>query len=193
MLKAENFVGTMILVILAHPEWGKNFETGTWYPAQHRPADTKLNPVTQLLAFRSDTNFLTSLLFCIGTCQVFYFNTEHFPMFQIKLCVKRALNYSFASSFYPLRHSLALTSQLIVMVFFSKFTIALFALQFFAVQGFPAESRSDEINICGGNAYPCPVGYICCGPLVDINGTVYGSIVIKLIGCKPNTVVRICG
>ncbi|KAJ3899229.1 hypothetical protein F5879DRAFT_977604 [Lentinula edodes] len=71
------------------------------------------------------------------------------------------------------------------MVFFSKLTISLFALQFFAVQGFPAESRSDEINICGGNAYPCPVGYICCGPLVDINGTVYGSSCVPENGACP--------
>ncbi|GAW10514.1 hypothetical protein LENED_012791 [Lentinula edodes] len=53
------------------------------------------------------------------------------------------------------------------------------------VQGFPAESRSDGINICGGNAYPCPVGYICCGPLVDINGTVYGSSCVPENGACP--------
>ncbi|GAW10513.1 hypothetical protein LENED_012790 [Lentinula edodes] len=127
--------------------------------AQHRPVDTKLNPFSALGLAKS------SLTLGISRCS-------------------RALNYNFAS-FYPLRQSLGLTSQIIVMVFFSKFTISLFALQFFAVQGFPAESRSDGINICGGNAYPCPVGYICCGPLVDINGTVYGSSCVPENGACP--------
>ncbi|KAJ3720761.1 hypothetical protein DFJ43DRAFT_1095715 [Lentinula guzmanii] len=62
------------------------------------------------------------------------------------------------------------------MGFSFKFTISLFTLQLIAVQGLPAEPRAG-IDICGfdGTAPYCPQGLVCCGPLLVINGTTYGS------------------
>ncbi|KAJ4465991.1 hypothetical protein C8J55DRAFT_552542 [Lentinula edodes] len=128
MYGAKNFIGTMILVI--SPGSVKVLMSTLTYRRERRAS---CGPGRINNEYEYD--------FRIGV----FSNTGHFPMFQV--CVKRGLNYNFASSFYPLRQSLVLTSQIIVMVFFSKLTISLFALQFFAVQGFPAESRSDEINI----------------------------------------------
>ncbi|KAF9077189.1 hypothetical protein BDP27DRAFT_1311968 [Rhodocollybia butyracea] len=49
------------------------------------------------------------------------------------------------------------------------------------VHGLP-EPRTENLDICGwGGQYPpyCASGYTCCGPLLEINGTTYGS------GCFP--------
>ncbi|KAJ3717184.1 hypothetical protein F5878DRAFT_630456 [Lentinula raphanica] len=74
------------------------------------------------------------------------------------------------------------------MSFFVKLAISLFSLQVLITQALPsAEPRTDDITICGfeGNAPFCPKGDVCCGPLLEINGTTYGSSCVPKNGPCP--------